>query len=72
MAFLQGFLNRFRNKASRVDILSSGFGFVISVLDLEDSINYLNKNLQNFMEKELAIRDQTCSYLYNFYQNKVD
>jgi len=38
IAFLQGFINRLRNKVSRVDLLSSGFGFVISVTDLEDCI----------------------------------
>lgn len=43
LAFLHGFINRLRNKVSRVDLLSSGCGFVISAADLEDCINYLNK-----------------------------
>lgn len=28
VSFVQGFLNRLRNKVSRVDLISSGFGFV--------------------------------------------
>lgn len=34
IAFVQAFINRFRNKVSRVDLLSSGYGFVITVPDL--------------------------------------
>lgn len=34
LSFLQAFINRFRNKVSRVDLLSSGYGFVITVPDL--------------------------------------
>ena len=34
LAFAQAFINRFRNKVSRVDLLSSGYGFVITVPDL--------------------------------------
>jgi len=45
IAFLQGFINKFRNKVSRVDLLSNGFGFVINVIDLEDCVSYLNKSL---------------------------
>lgn len=48
LAFVQAFINRFRNKVSRVDLLSSGYGFVITVPDLEDCVNYMNKLLFNF------------------------
>ena len=48
LAFVQAFINRFRNKVSRVDLLSSGYGFVITVPDLEDCVNYLNKLLFTF------------------------
>ena len=34
IAFIQSFINRLRNKVSRVDLLSSGYGFVITVADL--------------------------------------
>ena len=34
LAFVQAFINRLKNKISRVDLLSSGFGFVITVNDL--------------------------------------
>ena len=34
LAFVQSFINRLRNKISRVDLLSSGFGFVVTVNDL--------------------------------------
>lgn len=48
LAFVQAFINRFRNKVSRVDLLSSGYGFVITVPDLEDCVNYMNKLLFTF------------------------
>lgn len=51
LAFLQAFINRFRNKVSRVDLLSSGYGFVITVPDLEDCVNFMNKLLFTFAEK---------------------
>ena len=56
LSFLQAFINRFRNKVSRVDLLSSGYGFVITVPDLEDCVNYMNKLLFTFTEKEFKYR----------------
>lgn len=60
LAFLQAFVNRFRNKVSRVDLLSSGSGFVITINDLEDCVNYLHRSLYQFSEKELRARLETC------------
>jgi hypothetical protein len=51
LAFVQAFINRFRNKVSRVDLLSAGYGFVITVPDLEDCVNFMNKLLFTFNEK---------------------
>lgn len=48
IAFVQAFINRLRNKVSRVDLLSSGYGFVITVADLENCVNFLNKSLFSF------------------------
>ena len=56
VSFIQSFLNRLKNKASLVELLSSGLGYVISSLDLEDSLNMLNRELFNFCERELEIR----------------
>lgn len=56
LAFAQAFINRFRNKVSRVDLLSSGYGFVITVPDLEDCVNFMNKLLFTFAEKEFRYR----------------
>jgi hypothetical protein len=61
LSFLQAFINRFRNKVSRVDLLSSGYGFVITVPDLEDCVNYVNKLLFTFSEKEFKYRIETFS-----------
>jgi hypothetical protein len=61
LSFLQAFINRFRNKVSRVDLLSSGYGFVITVPDLEDCVNYMNKLLFTFTEKEFKARIETFS-----------
>ncbi|KRX03787.1 Thioredoxin-like fold [Pseudocohnilembus persalinus] len=72
VSFLQGFVNRIRNKSSRVDLLSSGFGFVIAVSDLEDCMNFLNKNLRNYMEKQLSMRLDTCNYIYQAQQNQIN
>lgn len=64
LSFLQAFINRFRNKVSRVDLLSSGYGFIITVPDLEDCVNYLNKLLFTFTEKEFKHRIETFSQYY--------
>lgn len=64
LAFVQAFINRFRNKVSRVDLLSSGYGFVITVPDLEDCVNYMNKLLFTFTEKEFGYRFDTFSQYY--------
>lgn len=56
---MQAFVNRLRNKVSRVDLLSSGYGFVITVSDLEDCVNFLNKSLFTFTEKEFKYRLDT-------------
>ena len=64
LAFVQAFINRFRNKVSRVDLLSSGYGFVITVPDLEDCVNFMNKLLYTFTEKEFTHRIDTFSQYY--------
>ena len=64
LSFLQAFINRFRNKVSRVDLLSSGYGFVITVPDLEDCVNYMNKLLFTFTEKEFKNRIESFSQYY--------
>jgi hypothetical protein len=65
LSFLQAFINRFRNKVSRVDLLSSGYGFVITVPDLEDCVNYMNKLLFTFTEKEFKNRIETFSQYHD-------
>jgi hypothetical protein len=65
LSFIQGFLNRLRNKASKVDLLSSGIGFVISAADLEDCANYLNKELFAFAEREFRTRMDTSAYVFD-------
>ncbi|KAL4500564.1 hypothetical protein ABPG72_002988 [Tetrahymena utriculariae] len=71
VSYVQSFINRLRNKVSRVDLLSSGFGFVISVNDLEDCIQYLNKAIQQFGEKEIKKRIDSAQYLYDLQNSKI-
>lgn len=74
LSFVQAFINRLRNKVSRVDLLSSGYGFVITVSDLEDCVNFLNKSLFTFTEKEFKYRldtfGQYCEMLVDAVQYK--
>ena len=60
-----------RNKIARVDLLTNGFGFVINVIDLDDSINYLHKNLYHFAEKEIKRRMDTCNYLFEMHKGRI-
>lgn len=46
-------------------MLSSGYGFVITVPDLEDCVNYMNKLLFTFAEKEFRFRIETFSQYYD-------
>ena len=71
LAFVQAFINRFRNKVSRVDLLSSGYGFVITVPDLEDCVNFMNKLLFTFTEKEFGYRLDTFSQYYEILMEAV-
>lgn len=72
LSFLQAFINRFRNKVSRVDLLSSGYGFVITVPDLEDCVNYMNKLLFTFTEKEFKNRIETFSQYHDILLDAVN
>lgn len=71
LSFIQGFLNRLRNKASKVDLLSSGVGFVISAGDLEDCANFLNKELFSFAEREFRTRMDTSAYIFDQLKSKI-
>lgn len=70
IAFIQGFINKLRNKVQRVDLLSNGFGFVINAVDLEECVNYLNKGLVGFAEKEIKNRTESFSYVYDVLNTK--
>lgn len=56
---------------SKVDLLSSGVGFVISSNDLEDCINYLNKELYSFAEKEFRARMDTTAFIFDQLKSKI-
>lgn len=66
VSFLQAFVNRLRNKVSKVDLLSSGTGFLITTNDLEDCVNSLHRSLYQFAEKELRARLDTCSMIFDY------
>ena len=44
-AFIQAFINRLKNKLAKVQLLSSEMGYVLTVADLEDSLNFLNSSI---------------------------
>lgn len=65
LAFIQSFLNRLKNKVSKVDLISSGVGYLITAVDLEDSVNFLNKELISFGEKEMRARMDTAAFTFD-------
>jgi hypothetical protein len=65
-------LNRLRNKVSKVDLLSAGVGFVVSANDLEDCVNFLNKELLSFGERELRARMETSAYIFDSLKQRID
>jgi hypothetical protein len=71
VAFLYSFINRLRNKVSRVDLLSSGFGFVVAVNDLEDCVNYLTKSLFNFSEREIKKRMESSQFIFDMLNARI-
>ena len=62
--FILAFLNKFRNKMHKVTSQANCLVYQISSTDLEDSINFLNKELMSFCEKELKTRLETASNLF--------
>lgn len=48
---------------SRVELLSSEMGFVISVNDLEDCLNSLHKSVYYFAEREMKLRMDTANII---------
>jgi hypothetical protein len=55
-----------------VDLLSSGVGYVISAIDLEDCVNFLSKELFSFAEKEFKARMDTTAYIFDMMQSTID
>jgi len=54
-----------------VDLLSSGFGFVVSVNDLEDCVSHLNMEIQEVCEKEIKKRVESAMFLYYLQNSKI-
>ena len=50
---------------TKVDLLSSGSGYLISATDLDDCVNYLNKELISFGEREMRARMDTAAFIFD-------
>lgn len=48
-----------------MDLISSGVGYLITAVDLEDSVNFLNKELISFGEREMRARMDTAAFTFD-------
>ncbi|CAK87378.1 unnamed protein product (macronuclear) [Paramecium tetraurelia] len=71
IAFIQGFLNRLRNKSIQTNLLVSGMGYSISSQDIEDCLNILNRDLYTFAENEIAARMETFNLIYEQQKTQI-
>ncbi|CAD8186962.1 unnamed protein product [Paramecium pentaurelia] len=71
ISFIQGFLNRLRNKSIQTNLLVSGMGYSISSQDIEDCLNILNRDLYTFAENEITARMETFNLIYEQQKTQI-
>lgn len=54
-----------------MDLLSSGFGFVISVNDLEECVQFLSRMICSDSDKEIKMRLDGWKYLVSIKDSQV-
>ena len=59
LSYIDQFLNKLRNRAVLIELAEGGFGYLLKVNELDESVDSLCKAIVGFAEKEYADRFRT-------------